>query len=247
MVEGEDNICQEGEGDYKERLGDMAMHQETPRQSHGHKIAGIAARHRSAGYQETNEWTKEDVGRPDAFKSAIGHAKIHHPEMQSGENKEQGNKQRPAHVFGDNRHCPGEEKRLKNDTCEQMSIERGRHDLEGIEKQSLSRRVSVKEGRSRMVKSPSGIVAVKFVEHLCFPDLQGVGRKVAAFVVRLFEVEAQMTPDQEGCDAGPKDEEAWPPLDPGSRMRRHRRGFEGHSVKGEVTSEALGWQSRSAR
>jgi len=110
------------------------------------------------------------------------------------------------------RHCPGEEKRLKNDTCEQMSIERGRYDLERIEKQYLSRRVSVKEGRSRMVETPSGIVAVKFVEHLCFPDLQGVGRKVAAFVVRLFEVEAQMTSDQQSGDARPDHEESRPPL-----------------------------------
>jgi len=34
MVKGEENIRQEGEGDYKERLGDMAVDQETARQSH---------------------------------------------------------------------------------------------------------------------------------------------------------------------------------------------------------------------
>jgi len=50
MVKGEENIRQEGEGDYKERLGDMAVDQETARQSHRHKVVGIAARHGSAGY-----------------------------------------------------------------------------------------------------------------------------------------------------------------------------------------------------
>ena len=110
--------------------------------------------------------------------------------MQSGQDKEQGNEQWLAHVFGYDRHSPGKEERLEERTHKQVSIERGWDDLEGVEKQYLSCSVSVKESRSRVVKLPPGVIAVKFVEHLCFPDLQGVGRKVAAFIIRLLEVEA---------------------------------------------------------
>ena len=73
-----------------------------------------------------------------------------------------------------------------------------------------------------MMKAPSRIVAVDFVERLCFPDLQSVGRKVAALIKRLLEVETKMTTDQQRGDAAPKGEKSRPSFLSGNPVCRRR-------------------------